>query len=146
MSNGDAIDFIINMDNRKTLGFSGYEQVRYVDVTSGGKRMKMIVPSKFLHVPRLSCRQCFLKYLDSNDPIRGIIDNVLIVMYHNGPNGWIDATMINSGQKKPHDIKQFPFQWLGILIAYNFCGHNLDEQIFAASECLCTTINCFFRI
>ena len=43
MSNLDETHFIINMDNRKTLGFSRDKKIRYTDVTSGGEGITMVV-------------------------------------------------------------------------------------------------------
>ena len=36
MSNADKTHFIIYMDNGKTLGLSGDEELKYAEVTSGG--------------------------------------------------------------------------------------------------------------
>jgi hypothetical protein len=38
MENIDEIHFCINFDNKKTLGFQGHSQVKYVDVVSKGTK------------------------------------------------------------------------------------------------------------
>ena len=43
MSNLDETHFMINMDNGKTLWFSGDQKIGYADVTSGGEGMTMVV-------------------------------------------------------------------------------------------------------
>jgi hypothetical protein len=43
VENADETHFIINMDNGKTLGFRGDDDVKYADVVSGGMGMTMVV-------------------------------------------------------------------------------------------------------
>ena len=43
VENVDETHFIINMDNGRTLGFRGDDNVKYADVVSGGVGMTMVV-------------------------------------------------------------------------------------------------------
>lgn len=37
VENADKTDFLINVDNEHTIGFSGNKEAKYTDVISGGK-------------------------------------------------------------------------------------------------------------
>lgn len=41
VENGDETHLLINVDNGMNLGFRGTEEVKYLDVTSGGEGMKV---------------------------------------------------------------------------------------------------------
>ncbi len=41
--NVDEAHFIVNMDNGKTLCFSGEKKVKYIEVCSGGQAMTLVV-------------------------------------------------------------------------------------------------------
>ena len=43
VENVDETHFIVNMDNGRTLGFRGDDDVKYADVVSGGLGMTMVV-------------------------------------------------------------------------------------------------------
>ena len=43
IENMDETNIIVNMDNVKTLGFRGENDVKYMDVVSGVMPMKMVV-------------------------------------------------------------------------------------------------------
>ena len=43
VDNVDETHFMINMDNERTLGFSGESEVKYADVVSGGEGVTMMV-------------------------------------------------------------------------------------------------------
>lgn len=43
VENLDETHFMLNMDNSRTLGFVGDENVKYADVSSGGEGMAMVV-------------------------------------------------------------------------------------------------------
>ena len=42
IENVDDMHFVNNMDNGRTLGFCGYQAVKYADVVFGGQEMTMV--------------------------------------------------------------------------------------------------------
>lgn len=43
VENSDATNFLINCDDGKKFGFRAQEEVRYMDVTSGGEGINLMV-------------------------------------------------------------------------------------------------------
>ncbi|KAL2643484.1 hypothetical protein R1flu_011071 [Riccia fluitans] len=81
IENMDNMHFMINMDNGKTLGFRGNEEVKYADVISGGVGMTMVVkitggPNAKIGVPFM-----IFKNKDETHPIRRVPDDRTDVCY-----------------------------------------------------------------
>ena len=78
--------FILNMDNGKTLGFRGDDDVKYMGVVSEGIPMTMVVhiteePWATIEVPFM-----IIQNYECNYPIRGLPDNMPGVCYHTSKN------------------------------------------------------------
>lgn len=144
ISNADETHFIFNMDNGKTLGFCGDEEVRYADVTSGGEGMTMLVRLSGGPCAKIEPPLMIFKNRDRNYPIRGTPDNVPGVSYRTGPKGWMDTTIMKDWLQEPRVIMPLSGNRLRYLFIDNCSGHILDENILAAAEVLRTTINYFF--
>jgi hypothetical protein len=89
VENADETHFVINMDNGKTLGFSGENDVKYAEVVSGGMGMTMLVrltggPGAIICAPFMifqnASRSC---------QIRGVPDNVPGVSYRTSAKGFM---------------------------------------------------------
>ena len=77
--------FIFNVDNGKTLGFRGDENVKYADVASGGVGMTMVVRIRGGKFARLEPAFTIFQNESRNYPIRGIPDDVPGVAYRTNP-------------------------------------------------------------
>ena len=84
----DETLIIVNVDNGKTLGFRGDENVKYADVASGGVGMTMVVRVHGGKFARLEPAFMIFQNESRNHPIRGIPDDVPGVAYRTGPKGW----------------------------------------------------------
>ncbi|ORY50527.1 hypothetical protein BCR33DRAFT_846982 [Rhizoclosmatium globosum] len=91
--NADEAHFIVNMDNHKTLGFIGDEEVKYSDVTSGGEGMTMVVWMGGGKEALLGDPMMIFQNAQSSFPIRGVPNDVEGVSYRTGPKGWIDRSV-----------------------------------------------------
>jgi hypothetical protein len=90
IENVDETHFVINIENRRTLGFRGDETVKYVDVVSGGEAMTMVVcitrgVRAAIMIPMIIFTNQMRNY-----PIHGVQDNVPRVCYWTRPKGWMD--------------------------------------------------------
>ena len=89
MANMDETRFIINMDNCRTLGFRGDDNVKYADVVSGTTGMTMVVLLSGGTRSNI-CPPCMIFInKDSNYPIRGVPDDVTGVSYRTAKKGFM---------------------------------------------------------
>ena len=93
VENIDETHFVINMDNGRTLGFRGDENVKYADVVSGDESLTMMVritggPDAHIEAPMM-----IFQNANRNYPIQGVPDNVPGVCYLKGPKGWMDRQL-----------------------------------------------------
>ncbi|KAL0222107.1 hypothetical protein RCL1_001961 [Eukaryota sp. TZLM3-RCL] len=89
--NFDETHFVFNMDNGKTLGFTGDTEVRYADVVAGGEGLTMIVKitggaNAKVDVPMLVFMNKNSSYL-----IRGTPDVVEGATYRSAPKGFVNS-------------------------------------------------------
>ena len=72
VENCDETHFVVNMDNGKTLGFRGDNDVKYADVVSGGIGMTMMV--RLTGGPGARIQSPFIIFQNANGsyPIRGV--------------------------------------------------------------------------
>jgi hypothetical protein len=87
--NADETHFVINMDNEKTLGFRGDNNVKYADVVSGGMGMTMLVrltggPGAIICAPFM-----ILQNASGSYPIRGVPENFPGVSYRTSAKGFM---------------------------------------------------------
>ena len=93
IENIDETHFIINMDNGRTLGFRGDENVKHADVVSGGESMTMMVritggPDSHIKAPMI-----IFQNVNRNYPIQGVPDDIPGVCYRTGPKRWMDRQL-----------------------------------------------------
>ena len=69
VENADETNFIINVDNGRTLGFSGDKEVKYADVVSGGEGFTMVVRLNGGPDVRIAAPFMIFKNGDRNDII-----------------------------------------------------------------------------
>ena len=78
----------MNMDNGRTLRFSGESEVKYADVVLGGEGMTMVVRigggrnARIEEAPFIGFKNSGRSY-----PIRGLPDNVPGISYRSGRKG-----------------------------------------------------------
>jgi hypothetical protein len=79
----------INLDNGKTLGFRGVNDVKYADVVSGGMGMTLMIRLTGGPHARI-CNPCVIfQNASESYPIRGVPDDVPGVCYRTTKKGFI---------------------------------------------------------
>lgn len=86
----DETNFILNMDNGRTLGFVGSGDVKYADFVSGGEPIKVMVRimgvnNTLIQVPMLIFQNTARSY-----PIIGVPDTIPGVCYQSSSKGWME--------------------------------------------------------
>ncbi len=89
----DETHFVINVDNERTLGVRGDNNVKYADVVSGGEGMTMMVcltggATSYMQAPMLIFANKSCSY-----PIATVPNKVPGVCYRSGPQGWNDSIL-----------------------------------------------------
>ena len=87
IGNADETHFVINMDNGRTLGFSGEDDLKYTDVVSDGEGMTMVFRLSGGLDAKIEPPFMVFTNKDRNYPIRGTPDDVPGVAYRTGPKG-----------------------------------------------------------
>ncbi len=79
------------MDNGRTLGFAGDDNVKYADVVSGGEGITMIV--RLTGGKRAQIETPFLTFINKsrNYRLRNLPEDVPGVCYRTSPKGFIDG-------------------------------------------------------
>ena len=77
IENVDDTHFVINMDNRRTLGLCSDQAVKYVDVVSGGEAMTMVMRITRGRQATIKPPMIIFTNQTQNYPIRGLQDNIL---------------------------------------------------------------------
>ena len=90
VENMDETHFIVNVDNGRTLGFRGDENVKYADVVCGGEGMTMMVRITGGVSSRICSPMMIFQNKNRSYPIRGVADDVVGACYRTGPKGWND--------------------------------------------------------
>ena len=131
VANADETHFIMNSDNGKTLGFVGDNDVKYLDVVSGGESITMMVlisggPEARVEVPMLVFKNPSRSY-----PIRGIPDNIPGVCYRSSPKAWMDRPVWSEWLQEPRVMKALPNGRIRKLFVDNCSSHITDESVQA---------------
>ena len=87
VENADEMHFVIDMENGRTLGFSGQEEVKYADAVSGGEGMTMVVRISGGCDAKMEAPFMVFKNANRSYPIRGVPDDICGVSYRSGPKG-----------------------------------------------------------
>lgn len=76
VENADETNFVFNMDNGKTLGFIGDDQMKYADVVSAGEPIKMMVRISGGRGASIKPPMIIFKNNNRSYPVRGVPDTV----------------------------------------------------------------------
>ncbi len=132
VANMDETHFIINVDNGRTLGFKGDEEVKYSDVSSGGEGMTMVLKltggvGSMLLPPMIIFTNANYSY-----PIRGLADNVIGATYRSGPKGFMDRRIFREWLEEtacnPRRCEE------EVIFLDNYGGHNETPEIGGALQ------------
>ena len=134
IENIDETHFVVNMDNGRTLGFRGDDDVKYADVVSGGESMTMIVritggPSSHVEAPMIIFQNQNRSY-----PIHGVPDNVPGVCYRSGPKGWIDRQLFPEWFLEHRAYQPDPYGRTKTIFLDNYGGHNITPELESALQ------------
>ena len=124
VENLDETHFIVNVDNGKTLGFRGDENVKYADVASGGVGLTMVVRIRGGKFARLEPAFVIFQKESRNYPICGIPDDVPGVAYRTGPKGWMDKQVMVQYLKERRVIYPDSGGHQRVFFINNCGGHN----------------------
>lgn len=143
IENADETHFVINMDNGKTLGFIGDNDVKYLDVVSGGEAITMMVrisggPNATILPPMLVFKNASRSY-----PIRGVPDNVPGVTYRSSPKAWMDRKVWAEWFSEPRTFTPRVDGHTRLLFVDNCSSHAVDADLQAMLLRLRTDIHKF---
>ena len=122
VENTDETHFTINMDNGRTLGFSGESEVKYADVFSGGEGVTMMVCLNGGRDASVQNTFMVFKISSRSYPIRGVPDDIPRISYRIGPKGWMDTKIM---PQWPSEKRLFSL--------YQTCERELCMWIIAAA-------------
>ena len=145
IENMDETHFVINVDNGRTLGVRGDDDVKYADVVSGGEGMTMMVcisggPSALIQAPMM----IFTNKSRSYPIMQQVPDNIPGVSYRSGPKGWNDKTVLfPQWLSEPRAYQGDPYGRLKVMYLDNCGGHNDSAALIASLHATNTRINYF---
>lgn len=93
VENVDETHSVINMDNGKTLGFQGDENVKYADVVSGGIGMTMVVCITGGPLARIEVPMIIFQNDNCSYPIRDLEDAIPGVAYRTARKGFMTSVV-----------------------------------------------------
>lgn len=143
LGNADETHFIINLDNGRTLGFAGEDDVKYVDVVSGGEGMTMVVRLSGGRDAKIEPPFMVFMNKDRNYPIRGTPDDVPGTAYRTGPKGWMDTKVMPQWLGERRVIRELSGGRRRVLFVDNCSGHNGTFDLKEAAENIRTDIRYF---
>ena len=121
LSNMDETHFIIDMDDKKSLGFVGDEEVRYAKIVSGGEGMTMVVHISGGPEGKVETPMIIFQNASSNYPIRNLPDEVPGVCYRTGPKGWMDKSRFAEWMEEDRILQ--PIDVIRTIAVDNCGGH-----------------------
>lgn len=92
--NIDETHFIVNMDNKRTLGFRGDQHVKYADMVLGGVGITMVVKVTGGVHGKIGIPLLIFQNAASSYPIRGVPDNVPGVCYRTAKKGFMTSELV----------------------------------------------------
>lgn len=126
--------FVVNMDNKKTLGFKGQEKVDYADVASGGEGMTLVFRLSGGVNSKLEAPFMIFMNKNKNYPIIGVPDNVPGVTYRTGPRGWMDRRVFLEWLEEPRAIDTHPDGQRILFLDNCTCHDETTEQLQALEK------------
>ena len=134
IENVNETHFFFDVDNGRTLGFSGESEVKYADAVSGGEGMTMVVRLSGGRDAKIQPSFMVFKNANRSYPIRGVPDNVSGVFYRSEPKGWMDKKMVPEWLSEKKVICALSNRNKRILYFDNCSGHNKTREMLAAAQ------------
>lgn len=128
IEHADETHFILYMDNSRTLGLRGDENVRYAAFVSGSDLIMMMV--RLSGVNHL-CVQPFMLIFKKNNRshrIRGIADDVPRGCYRSTPKGWTNGLIWHEWLSEPRLLPKLGQGKKRTLFVDNFSLHAADDD------------------
>lgn len=119
--------FVINMDNKKTLGFRGDTTIRYHDVVSGGEGMTLVLKIRGGPCARIEPPMLIFQNQKSSYPIQKVPDDVPGVTYRSGPKGWMDQRLFRTWLRNKICNRCHHRDQKQVVYMDNASGHKVDE-------------------
>jgi hypothetical protein len=132
VENVDETHFIINVDNGRTLGFRGDNDVKYADVVSGGVGMTMVVRLTGGVGSRICPPMMIFQNADCSYPIRGIPDDVANVCYRTAAKGFMTGKVWLQWLGEPRAQRRYGPSLHGghrVVFVDNYSAHNGNDNI-----------------
>lgn len=128
--NIDETHFIVNMDNKRTLGFRGDKEVKYVDMVSRGIGITMVVKVTEGVGGRISTPFLIFQNATSSYPICGVPDTVPGVCYRSSPKGFMTEDLLTQY------FKEVRVSWVDIggQTKVQWMDNALEHKILLAIE------------
>ena len=101
MENIDEIHFVINLDNKRTLGFWGDTSVKYIKVVSGRDSMTMVVRISWGRRYMIEAPILMFTSTHSSYHIRRLEDTIPGITYRTGPKGWMNQSIFPNYFNEP---------------------------------------------
>lgn len=143
IENAYETHFIINVDNGKTLGFSGSGEVRYADVVSGGEGFPMVFRLSGGEYSLIQPPILVFANKNRNYPIRGTPDNVDGVSYRSGQKGRMETSLIPQWITEPRVIGPLSGSRRQVLYVENWSGHAKTDLLNEACRKIRTDMKYF---
>ena len=143
IENVDETHFVIDVDNGRTLGFSGKSEVKYADAVSGGEGMTMVVCLSVGMEAKIQPPFMVFKNGNRSFRIRGVPDNVSGVSYRSGQERWMGTKVMPEWLTEKKVICALSNRNKRILYADNCSGHKTTPEMLAAAQNISTKIGDF---
>jgi hypothetical protein len=134
IENMDETHFVINMDNGKTLGFRGDDDVKYADVVSGGESMTLVVRITGGVDAHIEAPMIIFQNPGRSYPIQGVADDIPGVCYRTGPKGWMDRTVFPQWLMERRAYQPDLYGRTKTVFLDNCGGHNSTPDLEAALD------------
>eukprot|EP00171_Calliarthron_tuberculosum_P001361 IDg1361t1 len=132
--NADETHFLINLDNHKTLGRCGQEEVKYSDVVSGSEGMIMMVRISGGRDAMIEAPFLIFQNANRSYPIQRVPDNVPSVSYRSGPKVWMDRVVLPQYFEEKKVIKRLPHARKRVMFVDNCSGHGMTPALETALQ------------
>ncbi len=123
VTNADETHFAFNVDNGRTVGFRGQEEVRYADVVFGNEGITIMVRITGGEDAHIEVSMLVFINDKCSYPIHGIPDNVPGACYRTGKRGWIDKRVFAEWLSEPRAIRKLTGRLTRVLFVDNANGH-----------------------
>jgi hypothetical protein len=122
------------MDNGRTLGITGNQTVRYMDVVSGSQGMTLMLRITDGKDPTAWTPMLLIQNASRSYPIQNVADNVPGVCYRTGPEGWVDSVVFSEYSNELHVFKKDPQGIKKVLYIDNCSSHGITTEEQEALE------------